>query len=341
MLAKLLQRFNRSPAEHAMPSVSPAEKPVESQDHPVDADDGHEICQEIEQSFTGLLLGVHSLDDSPMSSFEKSFLASAKKIYLGDDMPEALLPRLPMVVPRAMQALRDSNTDAGALSKILSSDIVLVAELIRLSNSAFYARGKNLSSIEDAIVNIGYKGIRQLVIGAAMKPILSATVGHLIKNSSRYLWDMSMRAGMLSDAAAEKMNENRFHAYLACMTAHTGMAVLIQHLDHFFDGREVPRSRAFIDLLNHYAAEVTMRVSQQWELPEDVISAQREQFTEESPYTMSALGKITRYSGKLIKIRTLKANGQLPAAVEVGSLRMNGRMEEVYAQLAEAHMSIA
>ena len=341
MLAKLFEKFSRSPVKPAPAQAKRADASTRPPQQPGPDEVEHaEVCREIEQSFTGLLLGVHSLDISSMNPFEKSFLASVKKVYLRDEMPEALLPRLPLVVPRAMQALRDSKTDAGELAKILSSDIVLVAELIRLSNSAFYARGKALNSIEDAIVNIGFKGIRQMIVGAAMKPILSATVGHLIKNSSRYLWDMSMRAGLLSDAAAAKMKENQFHAYLACMTAHTGMAVLIQHLDQFFDGQQVPRSREFIDHLNRYAAEVTMRVSQQWELPQAVISAQEEQFTVESPYAMSAVGQITYFSSKLSKMRALKSAGQLPAQVNLDALNVDGMLGQVFAQLEAEHLSI-
>jgi len=343
MLAKFFQIFSGSSKAHGVSRGrpgDPAAGEAPKSDKNTHEDDRARMSQEVEQSFIGLLLGVHSLENGEMSSFEKSFLASAKKIYLGDSMPEALLPRMPMVVPRAMQALRHNDTNASELAKILSSDIVLVSDLIRLSNSAFYARGKSLNSVEDAIVNIGFKGIRQLVIGAAMKPILSASVGHLIKISSRYLWDTSMRAGLLSDAVAAKMNENRFHAYLASMTAYTGMAVLIQHLDHHFNDHEVPRTRAFMSALNRFAAEVTVRISQQWELPEAVIRAQQEQFTVMSPYAMTTLGQITYHTGMLVKVRTLKANGLSPAKLTIDSLGMGSRLSEVYAQLEAEHLAL-
>lgn len=337
MLAKFFEFFGRPTGKNPATCTKPNAQAIDVLTA-MNYGDMSEICREIEQAYTGLLLGVHSLDNGDMNRFEKTFLASVKKVYMRDEMPEALLPRLPMVVPKAMQALRNSKTDANGLAKILSSDIVLVAELIRLANSAYYARSQVLTSLEDAIVSVGFNGIRQMIIAASLKPILSAHVGHFVKNSSRYLWDMSMGAGLLGDAAAGKMNVNRFHAYLACMTSQTGTAVLIQHLDQYFDGKESPRSREFVDRFNQDAAEVSIKICQQWQLPDQVISAHKEQLAINSPYDMSFLGRIAFFSKILTKIRILKANGHSSVSANSHPLKIDGKLGEVFAQLEEEHL---
>ena len=326
MLARLFDIFNKAPEAYV---------PVPASQHDevmVVATDDYEVVSwlEIEQSFTGLLLGVNSLLDGAMSGVEKSSLASIYERYLSDAIPENLVPRLPAVIPKVMRALNDKQTDAAALAEIFSGDVVLVREVIRLANSPYYARSHTYDSLEQAIVNIGFNGVRQMIISVAMKPILSQNSGHFVNIASRYLWDKSMHSALLCDCVAKTLHEDRFHAYLAGLTLQTGMTVLIRELDADFDDMQAPLNMQFIDDINRYASEVSARISQQWQFPVPVTNALREQACSEEPMTMSNLGRIIFLSDKLAKVRILQANGYLEAFEDEMLLPPQDGMHQAY-----------
>lgn len=266
---------------------------------------------EVEQSFIGMLLGVNSLIDGPMSKKEKSSLETINKRYLQNETAEYQIPRLPAVIPKVLQALRDTDTDADTLANILSADMVLVSEVLRLANSAFYSRSRVYESLEQAIVNIGFDGIRQLIVSAAVKPILNGQNGHFSKVANHYLWDKSVNTGLLSDRVAKTLGENSFHAYLAGLVVQSGMTVLSREFDKYFDDNEVPNNQLFIDKVSRYCYQLSVGISRQWQFPEPVIDALQELVTCEDPMAMSALGRITYLSDKLVKMSMLKENGHL------------------------------
>ncbi len=267
--------------------------------------------QHIDQTFIEMLLGVKSLVNGQISDLEKSSLAAMHKQYLQNKLPEHLVPRLPAVIPKLMLALRDSDSNASDLAELLAGDVVLVNEVIQLANSAYYSRSQFYDSLEQAIVNIGFSGIRQIIVSAAMKPIFNASSGHFSSIANNYLWDKSLYGGQISDCAAKKMREDRFHAYLASLTMQSGMTMLSRELDKYFSPDNAPRDQQFVDALNCYALEISARISEQWQFPQAVSGALREQLATDNVSKMSKLGGIIFLADKLAKTKLLLKNGYL------------------------------
>jgi len=284
----------------------------------------------VDQTFIEMLLGIKSLFTCEMSDSEKSSLLAIHKQYLQGSMPENRIPRLPGIIPKLMLALRDNSSNARDLAELLSADVVLVSDVIGMANSAYYSRSQTYDSLQQAIVNIGFNGIRQITVSAAMKPILNTSSGHFADIASNHLWDKSMSACLLSDCAAKKLHEDRFHAYLASLTMQSGMTMLSRELDHYFTSETVPSDRAFADQLNHYALEISCLISQQWKFPEAVTSALQEQVDNDDPSKMSKLGTIIFLSDKLAKIHLMTKNGYLKSADTDVTKRMPNAMARVF-----------
>lgn len=327
MLTKLFKYFNKSTELYTPIKVAQRKQDVAIDQH---LSDSSTNWTEVEQSFSGMLLGVNSLLDGPMNKYEKLALETIKKQYLQNSSVEYQIPRLPAVIPKVMQALRDTNTDPNKLATILCEDMVLVREVLRLSNSVHYDRTRAYKSLEQATINIGFNGIRQLIISAALKPILTKQSGRFSNITNRYLWDKSMKTGLLSDGVANTLGENRFYAYLAGLVVQSGMSVISKELDQCFRNNEVPNNRLFINYVSRYTYKVSAGISLQWKFPEAVTSALEEQVTCENPMEMSALGQITYLSDKMVKINSLKANGQLRASSGDVSTLIKGDMHDAY-----------
>ena len=266
--------------------------------------------EEIEQSFSAHLMGVHSMVHRPMRRSEQSLIDSLGEISHSTDMTDFRIPRLPVVIPKLLQALRNEETDASSLAKIISVDMVLVSEVLRLANSAYYSRSRSYDSLDQAIINIGFDGIKQLVITAALKPILCSKAGHFSNIAHRYLWDKSISTSLLNDCIARSLKLNRFNAYLAGLVVQSGMIVVSRELDQCFNENESLNSWAFIEEVSRYVYIFSAGISRQWQFPEAVINALDELIECDDPAEMSLLGRITFFSDKLIKLNLLKAHGQ-------------------------------
>jgi HD-like signal output (HDOD) protein len=73
------------------------------------------------------------------------------------------LPASPRLLVELGQAIRHPRTDATDVVALLRQDAALVARLIRMANSAVYARAEPAGSIEDALASIGFQEVHRLV----------------------------------------------------------------------------------------------------------------------------------------------------------------------------------
>lgn len=284
---------------------------------------------DIDCTFLGLTLGIHSVLDSDLGAAEKIALENIRVVFLKQDLPEKLVPRLPSVMPRIMMAIRDKNSSAADLAQSISGDIALVGEVIRMANSPYYRTTQQIESLEQAIVMLGFNGIRQLIASAAFRPILNPASGHFVGMASHYLWEKNLKAGQAGDCIARSMGTDRFHAYLAGLIGQSGIAVTMKQLERQFTGKEGPHSTSFMDALNLLSKQITVRIAGEWDLPGPVLEALEDQLTYQEPDEMSALGAIAFMADKLAKMQILSKSGQLQGRSGRILCRLQGELSEV------------
>ncbi len=102
------------------------------------------------------------------------------------------LPSLPSSVQRIISMLEDPNTRLSDLSHLISLDPSISFKLLRLVNSAYYGLGQKITSIEHAVVLLGTKVVKNLV--------LTATVFSQMGDKSKDLVIHSIATGIAMDA---------------------------------------------------------------------------------------------------------------------------------------------
>jgi len=73
------------------------------------------------------------------------------------------LPAAPRLLVELGQVIRNPNVDSAEVTALLRQDTALVARLIRIANSAVYARAEPAGSIEEALACIGFREVHRLV----------------------------------------------------------------------------------------------------------------------------------------------------------------------------------
>jgi HD-like signal output (HDOD) protein len=73
------------------------------------------------------------------------------------------LPSGPRLMAEIGQMLRDPSTDTDEIIHVLRRDAAMVARILRVANSAAFARTEPIGSIEEAVLTIGFAEVHRVV----------------------------------------------------------------------------------------------------------------------------------------------------------------------------------
>jgi putative nucleotidyltransferase with HDIG domain len=118
-----------------------------------------------------------------------------------------LIPPLPELVIRLLRALSRQDTEPADLESLLRNDQVLVARMLTMVNSPFYGLNRTIRTIKDAVMVLGFRGLRSLVLATSTAKFLQrdySCFGH----EPRGLWlhAVCVASGSKTLARARRMS---------------------------------------------------------------------------------------------------------------------------------------
>ncbi len=99
---------------------------------------------------------------------------SSENYYIPKEKLESILskiedlPTLPAVIQRILQLINDPKATTKQIGSIITSDQSLTAKTLKLVNSAFYGFAKKITTVDQAIVIIGFNAVKNLAISASV-----------------------------------------------------------------------------------------------------------------------------------------------------------------------------
>ena len=255
----------------------------------------------IDQVFYSALLGVNSVIDHELNPFESEALRQLEALLTQDLKTSNLLPRQPAILPKVMHSLREDNSTANDISRLIEQDPVLVADVMKLVNSPFYMTRSKIVTLQQATTMLGRDGLRKLVIGAVMKPLLNQDSGHFSKIASRYLWDHSGKTALAASVINTGSEENIFHAYLAGILHNIGYILSLKVLDKAFDGNYSPNSKFFHERFAQLSRALTLEIAKSWSMPKQVCQALENEKKKNADHQSLAFSRDLFIADKLAK----------------------------------------
>lgn len=117
---------------------------------------------------------------------------------------EAVLPSLPDLALRIRKAIDDDISDARAIARLVESDPAMAAKLLKAANSALYGGAASIEATYAAVVRLGMKVTRQLVLTFALKEVFSGE-DPLIRQRMQELWKHSADIAALCFVLARRV----------------------------------------------------------------------------------------------------------------------------------------
>lgn len=293
----------------------------------IESQEGQTIDLDVEESFVGLILNTRTFLDTQLNQLEKMTLQQLEELLSAEVFDEKMVPRLPAVVPQLLSSLRSDDASGKHLAEQISRDPVLVGEVIRIANSAFYQTGAKINSLERAVVILGRIGLQRLIANVVMKPIFNIHHGRFGQQAGNYLWSQSERCAVAC-AYLSRGRYDPFDAYLAGMARQIGMIVAVRILDHLYQGREAPKSIRFYQTLLLKTKRLSVRIARNWQFPETVLAALEEQIKMKGQSSQPTLGDLLDMADRISQLHVLVEEKHLPDDLEGLNRRLGGRLSD-------------
>jgi HD-like signal output (HDOD) protein len=183
-----------------------------------------------------------------------------------------LVPRVPEVVPQLLRSMRDDGASSTELARQVSQDVVLVAEVIREANSAYYRPITPVKNAEAAIMMLGQNGLRMLLARIAFRPIVNMQAEGFARRAGPRIWDQSVKCALAASLMAPGLTAGVFESYLAGLMQNVGLVVAWRLAERTHPG-SVPASPLFGAALLDAGRQVSAGIAAHWEFPAEVCDA--------------------------------------------------------------------
>ena len=255
------------------------------------------------------LLGVDSFHEGPISALEKSIIESVDTLIHSQNEAASLIPRMPGVVPQLMQKIRAGDYDGKEITEIINTDPVVMAEVLKLTNSPFFRTRNPVKNLGDAVLQLGQSGLREVIMSVAMKPIMQVGKGFSHQHAAKIIWEQSLKVAAACRCLAKAEGIDHFNAYVAGLMHNTGSIVVLKTFEQAAKPLEARHSRAFQHRTIQRATKLTYLITEQWGLPEEVVTALKEQFGAHRVRPASLLGRVVEIGTRLGQIHALAQAG--------------------------------
>lgn len=184
------------------------------------------------------------------------------------------------VVTEIIRVINDSRSSAKDLKEIIEVDPPLTGKVLRRANSAFYARRRRISEIQQAIILIGFDTVKDLALSQKVYELFTNDI--TIHGYSRLsLWKHSVAVAILVKMIYRReYGERGDNAYAAGLLHTLGIIIEDQFLhDQFIEilklskTEEKDLTELEDQIFGFNNADIGSAITNTWDLPLELVTA--------------------------------------------------------------------
>jgi len=112
------------------------------------------------------------------------------------------LPPLPQVAAQVLRLVADPDSTTEDLQKVISTDQALTVQILKIANSAMFGMMREVRTVSQAIMTLGFSTIKSVVIASSAKNLYSrGSVGL----QDRLLWEHALTTAMAGRGFARQL----------------------------------------------------------------------------------------------------------------------------------------
>jgi putative nucleotidyltransferase with HDIG domain len=181
------------------------------------------------------------------------------------------LPTLPGVIAKLGSLADNNKISVQEMARVVSSDQVLSAKVLRLVNSAFYGFSGRVSTVSNALILLGVNVVKSLAISSSIFEIMEKNVVGL--------WEHSMGVALAANVIVKRLKLPEPEETSTAALLHDIGKVIIKiklqedfgHLTKRIEEKGLMMIEGERELLETDHAEIGEWLAQTWLLPEKLI----------------------------------------------------------------------
>lgn len=185
------------------------------------------------------------------------------------------MPTIPKVVQELIDSFNQDDIEVDVIAKKVALDQVLTAKVLRLANSSYYGLQRQIGSVDEAIVVMGFNSLRTLVVATGVTGAFA-----MLPDFDRVrFWRHSMLVAAYSRWLAKKARQHADFAFTAGLMHGIGQVLL--HLALPRESKEIDAAvaqgghrisieKAALGFSNN---EVGAELARRWNFPEPIQAA--------------------------------------------------------------------
>lgn len=189
------------------------------------------------------------------------------------------LPAMPAVVSDVLRLTDDPNVDMSKVSQVIEGDPGLAAKILQVSNSSYYGMKQFVGSLKLALVILGVREVRNIVLGISVFETLKDKRADL--QIVQQVWDESLELASICKRLTNLLQAlTQGEEFVGGLLANIGKMVLLRELaDEYKNIYELHRTspelllEAELEELGYTHADAAMALCVKWSLPQSIADA--------------------------------------------------------------------
>jgi len=134
------------------------------------------------------------------------------------------LPPLPQVAAQVLRIAADPDASTDELQKVIGTDQALTAQILKIANSAMFGMMREVTTLTQAIMTLGFSTIKSVVIASSAKNLYSGGTTGL---QERLMWEHALVSALAGRAYGRALRFARTEeVFLAGLMHDIGKSVL-------------------------------------------------------------------------------------------------------------------
>lgn len=200
------------------------------------------------------------------------------------------IPPRPQTLLTVSSEAKKDEPDVTVIAESISADMSIAAAVLQVVNSAAYRRAKEIDSIQQAVMTLGFRRVFPIVRAVALKSAL--TSGYDLNEFWRYNEWVASACVLVAESIGRP--ELRDHAYMLGLFQSSGIPVMLAEFDDYADLFDASASTPWPtvqakeqELFNTTHTTIGALLAQQWKLPKIVVEVIYYLFEDSSIFTHS------------------------------------------------------
>lgn len=173
------------------------------------------------------------------------------------------IPPMPDILLKIQQKMDSSEGSAHEIMKLIMADQILTTKILKVVNSAYYGLANRVSSLQHAIVFVGFKAVLGIVTAHALGQMA-------VKNRDelQQILKHSLKCAYIGKKIASCVRQDEEDAFVCGLLHDIGKTIMINLLADYHLNESV-----FRQVLEKYHPETGSRLALKWNLPPVVQTA--------------------------------------------------------------------